>query len=816
MLQLSRIRSWAMIGLFLGSAVLLYGCSSAEDRARSYFDRGTELASKGEPVKATLEFRNALRLKPDYLDAQFALGTALEQQGDYANAVKSYAAVAEAAPTNVPARVRLSYIMLAAGQIDEASKFAEQASTTTPDDPTVLVARAAVALKRGNAKDAVDLANAALAKQPAYTEALVVLASERLIGSDPAGALKFLDQAPESSERDIGVQMMRLTALEAVGDEPGVEQLFNKLVEFFPKTPTLREGLTKWYLSKGRKDDAEAVVRKFVADNPGDEGAQLTLIAFLNSERGADAAAAELEAVIKARGAGPDAFVFRQALAQMRFAAGDQAGTVQLLEALVADTTDAKQKNQARMQLGRVLASENKKDEASALVETVLAEDARNVDALTLRASIRLFDGATAEATQDLIAALNEAPDNGNLHAALAQAYERSGSVVLAQEQYSKAADLNQYDPQTGIPMARFFLRYGKTDQAVRVLENVRRRTPDNRETLELLADLKLAMQDWGGAQEIADTLRKLNNGTDLTADRIGATALLGLNRYNDSISLLQGSLVNGDAPGEILPNLIAAYVGSGKPEVAEEYLNNLLAKDPANTEAQLLLASVHMTQGKTDLAEEGLKKAAANAAEVDGDIALAQFYWSRGDLPLAEAAANTGLAAQPESIPLGRMLAGIYERLGRFDDAIAQYEKLFERDPSSAAVANDLASLLSERRTDAASLQRAFEIAQRLSGSEIPQYLDTLGWIYHLRGDEVSALPLLKTAAERLPTVGLVQYHLGIALSGLGQKEAARASLQKALSAQPVLLEADRQKAEEALQRLDEKEATPDAQKAS
>jgi tetratricopeptide (TPR) repeat protein len=770
----------------------------------AYLQRGIDYATNGEPVEATLEFRNALRLNADLVDAQLGLAQALEQQGDFNNAAKSYLAVTEQSADNVLARVRLSYILLAAGQIDQAVKFADEANAIAPGSAAVLVARAAIAMRQGDSPSAVTLAKEALTLEPENTDALVVLASERLLGSDPAGALMFLDQVSSLGERDIGIQTLRLTALEAMGDEPGVEELFKKLITLFPDVPSIREGLTGWYLGKDRKDDAEAVVRQFVADNANDEQAALSLISFLYAQRGPDAAASELEGLIEARNNSAEAYTFRQALAQLRYQSGATDTAIGLMQALVADTADSTLKNQARAQLASMLIT-NEPSEAMALIDAVLAEDERNVDALGLRASIRLADGEFEAASQDLVAALNEAPDNANLHGLLAQAYEATGSAALAQEQYAKAAEISGYTPDAGVPMARFFLRYGKSDQALRVLEAVRSRTPDNREVLGMLAELRLSAQDWAGAQEIADTLRTLgSDGGAATADRIGAAALIGLNRFNESIDLLQGVLLNGASRDQILPDLIGAYVRSGKPEAAEAYLNDILGQNPDDAEARILLGSVHMVQGKTDLAETEFKSAADNPDSRGGDIALAQFYWTTGNLEAAEQAAKAGLEESPDSVPLGRFLAAIYERSERFDDAIAQYELLLERDPSSAVTANDLASLLSDRRTDAESLARAYEIAQRLVGSEIPQYLDTLGWIYHLRGDQAAALPLLKSAAERLPNVGLVHFHLGQVLRELGQLDAARVSFEQALAVNPPLLAADRVKVEQALETLE------------
>ena len=49
----------AAFSVFL--SVLLLGCDSPEERAQSYYEKGKVLLEKGDPVKATLEFKNALK-----------------------------------------------------------------------------------------------------------------------------------------------------------------------------------------------------------------------------------------------------------------------------------------------------------------------------------------------------------------------------------------------------------------------------------------------------------------------------------------------------------------------------------------------------------------------------------------------------------------------------------------------------------------------------------------------------------------------------------------------------------------------------------
>ncbi len=370
-------RRLVLSGLVLAGIGALLGCSSAADRAQSYYASGTAYVAKGDLVKATLEFRNAVRLKGDFVDAELALADVQERQGDYNDAARGYLVVAEQSPSNLQARVRLSYLLLAAGQLDNASKYADQAAAIAPNDPTTLVAKAAVALKRGDRAQAVTFAKAAIAQKPGFVDALMVLASERVTASDPAGALSYLDQAPADSDSNVGLQVLRLGVLDAMNNQPAVEQLFDKLIKLYPDSQVFRQGLVQWYMSKGRKDDAGRVMRQYVLDHPTDDQAELSLVGFLDTQQGADAAIAELQRAIDARSkSGSDSFALQLGLGQLQFVSGKRPDAVAQLQSLVSKTTDAKQRNSARVELARMLVQQNQPADAEALTNAVIAEDA--------------------------------------------------------------------------------------------------------------------------------------------------------------------------------------------------------------------------------------------------------------------------------------------------------------------------------------------------------------------------------------------------------------------------------------------------------
>jgi tetratricopeptide (TPR) repeat protein len=122
----------------------------------------------------------------------------------------------------------------------------------------------------------------------------------------------------------------------------------------------------------------------------------------------------------------------------------------------------------------------------------------------------------------------------------------------------------------------------------------------------------------------------------------------------------------------------------------------------------------------------------------------------------------------------------------GDYDGAIAEYEILLKQDPGSLIVANNLASLLSDRRADKASLERAYALGAVLRKSQLPNFKDTLGWIDYLRGDYKSATALLEEASGALPNSAIVQYHLGMSYMATGQVAKASEQFKKALALAP------------------------------
>ena len=141
------------------------------------------------------------------------------------------------------------------------------------------------------------------------------------------------------------------------------------------------------------------------------------------------------------------------------------------------------------------------------------------------------------------------------------------------------------------------------------------------------------------------------------------------------------------------------------------------------------------------------------------------------------------GLAAVPESQELVLLLGTAYERSGQVEEAIASYKIAIEANPDSPAVANNLAALLADNRTDTKSLNYALELASQFSDSDNPAFLDTLGWVHYRLGNYSEALPLMEKAVEAAGQVAVLRYHLGMGYIGAGKPDLAKEQLEIALA---------------------------------
>jgi cellulose synthase operon protein C len=300
------------------------------------------------------------------------------------------------------------------------------------------------------------------------------------------------------------------------------------------------------------------------------------------------------------------------------------------------------------------------------------------------------------------------------------------------------------------------------------------------------LAEVKLIRQDWAGAQEVGESIRRISNSRGI-ADQILGAAMRGQHEYYESIAAFQSAVAAAPSAAQPMISLVDAFLRTKQTDRAIAFLQSVLKANGDNAEAHVLLGSIQLANNAPDQAKKSFMAAIEKQPkDIIGYRALAELYVRQRNNDAALKVIRAGLKEQPENLILHLALAGILELNQDYEAAISEYDSMLTQQPGSLIVVNNLASMLSDHRTDKASLERAQSLAAALRNSPVPQFKDTLGWVDYRRGDFSAAVPLLEDAVAALPDLQIVHYHLGMAYVAVGQTTRASEEFKTALTKAP------------------------------
>jgi tetratricopeptide (TPR) repeat protein len=765
--------------VLLTLVTLLAACTSPEEKALEYYESGQALLESGDPVKAKLEFQNALQINEKMAPAWYGLALVAEKEADWPKMFALLNKVIELDSKHLQAQIKSGRLLLASGQLDKALEVSNVTMELAPEDADVLALRAATFYKLEDNESAIKFANAALAISPNNIDAIAVLATERLAAGDAMHALEYLDQGSGRSEGDVGLQLIKIEALNRLEKLDAVEGVYRRLIELYPDTSVFSHRLAEFYVLHERQADAEQIYRDIMLANPDDMNAKLDVVRFVNTIHGTDAAISEMKKFIKAE---PGNMELLFALSQLYQSADQKEMAAQSLELVIAQGQSSDDRLRAMGLLAVLKLEKGQKPEAMALVEEILVQDPRDEQALIIKATQLIDDRKLDEAISNLRTILKDSPNSARALLLLGNAHELSGSTELADDVFARAFQASGQSPDFGAPYAAFLLRAQRAQRASEVLQDALRTQPNHVAALTLLAQIRIGRGDWAGAQRIADRIAALEDADGVSQQILGAV-FAGRKEYEQSIELFKQAYQATPSESRPMLSLVQAYLRAGKEDEAMGFLQSVLSVSDSNNDARLLMGQLYAMQNENEKAfgvfREVIKRDPTNVMAYSN---LASLNLRVDKKEEAIKVLEAGLAKVPGDLSLRLMKADIYELQKNYDAAIGVYEELLKEHPNADVVANNLASLLTDYREDEASLKRAHELALRFRSSNIAHFQDTLGWTYFRMGKAEEANELIKDANKNMPDVPVFRYHLGMTYMALDEQESARSEFEKAL----------------------------------
>lgn len=773
-------RGAAVLAALLFCSLALLGCGSPEARLASHMQRGKSYLAQGNLQKAQVEFRNAMQIAPERVDARLMSGEVAERLGDVRDALGLYQSAIELDPASVSARVSLARLYVFAHAPTRALDTLRPALLQHPDDASLLAARAAARAELSDRTAALADAERAVHLAPDNDDAISILAALYQGDGKLEQAADLLQAAVGRRPAETDLRRILADLYVKQGNDALAEAQLAKIVALQPKDLRARYQLVSFYTRSRRLDDAERVLKGALTAFPDSDEAKLAYVNFLARQRSAPEGERALAGFIASNPTDYDLQLAQAALRQQQNQTEDaMAG----YRSVIAHAGARPQAIVARDRLASMLVSQRRFDEASSLIAQVLETNAHDDDSLILRADIALERGKPAAAITDLRAVLHDRPLSAPILRTLARAYLADGQTSLAEESLRSAVDDAPKDGEGRVELAALLARTRRLDAAVSLLEQSVQALPRDETVREALVRTYMEKSDLADARKAAEDLASALPASWRGPYLEGIVAQ-AQNRSTEAESDFERALGLRPDAIEVLAALARLDIGRGQADKSITRLQSAIAKEPAN-------AALHNLLGELYLRAKDVQSA---LREWTRCTQLAPDWWlpyhnqgaaqvAAGDVQTAIEIYQRGVAATHMQPLLVSDLAALYEDQGRVDDAIRLYEALHREFPGLVLASNNLAMLLATYKTDHASLERAQELSSGFADSSNADLLDTLGWVHLKCGEITAALQVLEEAAGRAPSSRVIQYHLGMAQLRAGQRDRARASLEAALS---------------------------------
>ncbi len=777
-------------GLALGTAmVLLAACDSAEERAEGHYTNSLELIAAGDVERALVELRNVLSLDEFHVEGRRLYAETVRERGNFSDAYANYLRIAEQSPNDLEARMALSQMAIEAQNWDEVARHAapllDASERIEGVDVIELVLefRAAAVAEDDQKMEALTTDAIALIDTNPEDVTLLRIVIEGLSRQDRIDdTIQYIDRAitlRPDSQFFYGLKSSVLAQLE---DFDTLENHLRATVAAFPDDAATKGSLVRLLTALGRPETAEDFLREQIAEAENSLDLQIALISFIREVRGSEAALAEIDDSIERYSGNA---VLRALRSGVLFDSGDRVAAIAEMQSIVDEASpDDDQTNDFKVTLARMLIADGNEVGARQLVEEVLADDPSKAAALKLSAGWLIDSDKANDAINTLRRALDQDPQDFEAMTLMAQAHQRAGETELAQDMLSLAAEASNYAPQETLRFVRTLIAAERLRPAEDALVRSLRTAPSDISLLQTLGEVYLRMQDWPRALQVESTLRRTGNDrANGLADSLRLQILSRRDGREQALAALEEIARGSDAGVAAQVALLRERLRSGERDEALEIANEIVSSQPENPRLKMVLGGTQLALRDYEEAEVTFSSITdAEPTFENAWIQLIRAQSSQGRLEAASETLENALAANPDAPNLLWAKATFLERANDIDGAIQIYSDMYEKNSGILVVANNLASLLATYKTDEESLERAFAIARRLRGTEVPPFQDTYGWILHRRGQSEEAIEYLEPAARALANDPIVQYHLAAAFEAVGRSDDAVLAYQRAL----------------------------------
>ncbi len=627
-------------------AILSFGgCGDQFASVEQLMVAAKQQREQGNHAAAIIQLKNVVQKSPENAEARYLLGITYNDTGDFGSGEKELSRALEL--RYEPAKVvpPLGKALLALGEYQKVLdqvRLESDAGDRLQAEVLTLRALALLGLKRH--REGRELLEQALARQPDYSDAL--LAQARLAASERKldEAARLIDRAIASSPKSAEAWLMkgdlaRMTKPEAAADA------YQKVLEINPDNVPARLNMASLQIAAGNYDEAHkhlAPVRKLVPGNPMVRYLE-ALIEFRKTNH-----AAARDAVLQVLKVAPNHMPSVLLAGAIEYALGSHAQAQSYLTRVVERSPG---NLYARKLLVASLAKTGHVQRALDALQPGLKQAPADGVLLALAGELSLQNNDFAGAARFFDQAAKADPKSAGARTGLGVSRLAAGESERALADLEAAVQLDSEKYQADILLVMSHLQRANYDQALKALQTLEKKQPDNPLTHNLKAAIYLGKKDTPAAR------KHLERALELKANYVPAAL-----------------------------NLAQLDLQEKKPPAARRRFESILEKDKDNVQALLALANLAPRLGATQKEQiEWLERARrASPGAVQPQLMLARTYAQTGEAKKALEAAQQAQASNPDNPDVLDTLGAIQLATGEKNQALATYSKLVTLRPDS------------------------------------------------------------------------------------------------------------------------------------
>lgn len=654
-------------------ALALTACSEDSDSmlasAKAYLE-------KNDVNAAGIQLRNALQKDGSLAEARFLLGKVNLQQGDVAGALKELKRAAELGYPAQQLALPLAQALFLSGEFDQVIKdYASVRLADTQEQASLYALLGDAYLAKAKTEEARQSYQQAVDANPNDPRARVGLGRSQLFGGNLDAALADAEAALALDGALAEAHALRADVLIARQRLPEAVVELEAAVDAAPRAVPYHFALISLLLRENRMEDAEKrleAMKKVATKHPS----TLYLAALMDFRKGEFTKARDgVEEVLRAV---PNHLPAALLAGSVYMRLNEQGRAQQYLETVLSRVPG--QPLASRLMAASLLAS-GEPTRARDLLQPVLETANGDNATLTLAGQTYLATGDFERASEYFAKVVAAEPENVAARTRLGVARLAEGDTQRAFEdlEAASAQDAQASEPDFALILAH--LRRGEFDQALAAQQQLERKQPDNPQTYNLKGGILQAKRDAVGARAAFE------KALSLRPDFLSAAV-----------------------------NLARLDVAEKQPEVAKQRFEKIIADNPKNVDAYLLLADLLARIGAPAADIEALLERAgqANPTAVAPKLAQANHLLRTNAPAKALTIVHALSVAHPDNPAVIGALGSAQAAAGEQQQAISTLNRLARLQPQSAAPLVALADVQRATRDSAGaeqSLRRALTL---------------------------------------------------------------------------------------------------------